>query len=168
MLKDPSKANIRKAWNATYNVNTTSTQVMTWTFIPLLLESKNPRLIFVTSGIASLTFSSSGRSSVVSKQPPKGWPKPTDFSGVAYRASKAGLNLLMIDWTRVLKEDGVKVFGIAPGMLATGFAGMGADAMRAIGAMEPSVGGVFIKDVVAGKRDEDAGKVINKDGITAW
>ena len=68
----------------------------------------------------------------------------------------------------MLEPDGVKVFCISPGFLATGLGGMGKDFMRKVGAGEPSVGGGFIKDVVLGVRDDDAGKVINKDGVQPW
>lgn len=38
-----------------------------------------------------------------------------------------------------------------------------------MGALDPSVGGEFIRDVVEGKRDDHAGKVIrNKGEIQAW
>jgi hypothetical protein len=40
--------------------------------------------------------------------------------------------------------------------------------LKSVGAGEASVGGGFIKDVVEGKRDGDAGKVINKDGVQPW
>lgn len=59
----------------------------------------------------------------------------------------------------------MKVFGISPGFLATGLSGMGSEFMRNIGAGDPSTGGDFIRDVVEGKRDEDAGKIINRDGV---
>jgi NAD(P)-dependent dehydrogenase (short-subunit alcohol dehydrogenase family) len=99
---------------------------------------------------------------------PKGWPKPATPSMVAYRSSKAALNMMMLDWERVLEPDGVKVFAISPGFLATGLGGMGKEFLKKVGAGEASVGGSFIRDVVQGKRDEDAGKVINKDGVQAW
>jgi NAD(P)-dependent dehydrogenase (short-subunit alcohol dehydrogenase family) len=87
---------------------------------------------------------------------------------VAYRSSKAALNMMMLDWERLLEPDGVLVFAISPGFLATGLGGMGKEFLKKVGAGEASVGGEFIRDVVQGKRDGDAGKVINKDGVQAW
>ncbi len=75
---------------------------------------------------------------------------------------------MMLDWKRLLDLDGVKVFSIAPGFLATNLTGHGSEMMKSRGAGHPSVGGEFIRDVVEGKRDEDAGKVINKDGLQPW
>ncbi|KAL9135198.1 MAG: hypothetical protein Q9175_003618 [Cornicularia normoerica] len=45
---------IRQTWNASWNVNTIGTQIMTATFVPLLLKSKYPRLLFMTGGTSTL------------------------------------------------------------------------------------------------------------------
>jgi hypothetical protein len=73
--------------------------------------------------------------------------------------------MVMLDWKRMLEVDGVKVFGISSGFLATNLGGMGPKFLKKMGAGDASVGGLFIKDVVEGKRDQDAGKAINKDGV---
>ena len=75
---------------------------------------------------------------------------------------------MMLDWRRILESDGVKVFSIAPGFLATNLTGHGMQALKERGAGDASVGGGFIRDVVEGKRDGDEGKVINKDGVQPW
>lgn len=87
---------------------------------------------------------------------------------IAYRSSKTALNMMMLDWVRMLEPDGVRVFCISPGFLATGLGGMGREFMRKVGAGEASVGGGFVRDVVEGRRDGDAGVVINKDGVQPW
>lgn len=74
----------------------------------------------------------------------------------------------MREWSRELKNDGVKVFGISPGFLATSLNGIGAEKLKALGALDPSEGGKFIRDVVEGKRDADAGKVIRADSVQPW
>lgn len=169
MRGDDSPSTIRAAWNKSYSVNVTSTQVLTTTFMPLLLASSSPRLLFVTSGLSSLATASEGKTAATIREPSKaGWPKPFTPSQIAYRSSKTALNMMMLDWVRSLEPDGVRVFGISPGFLATGLGGMGPEFMRRIGAGEPSAGGELIKEVVEGRRDADAGKVINKDGIQPW
>ncbi|KAF3036501.1 hypothetical protein E8E11_001718 [Didymella keratinophila] len=169
MRGDFSPSAIRAAWNKSYSVNVTSTQVFTTTFMPLLLASSKPRLLFVTSGLSSLDTASNGKISATIREPSKpGWPKPFTPSQIAYRSSKTALNMMMLDWVRQLEPDGVKVFGVSPGFLATGLGGMGPEFMKKIGAGDPSTGGEFIKDIVQGKRDEDSGKVINKDGVQPW
>lgn len=169
MREDPSPKGIRTAWNKSYSLNVTSTEVVTHTFAPLLIASSNPRLLFVTSGLASLENCAGGNDSkLLAKQPPKGWPKPPSLAQTAYRSSKTAMNMMMLNWAKTLEVDGVKVFGISPGFLATGLGGMEPDFLRKMGAGDPSIGGTFIKDVVEGKRDDDSGKVINKDGVTPW
>lgn len=169
MNEKPGAAGIREAWDHTYSLNVTSTQVFTYKFAPLLLKSAHPRLLFVTSGLSSLTTCSGGANSALAGRPvPAGWPKPPVPSMIAYRSSKAALNMMMLDWARMLKEDGAKVWCISPGFLATGLGSIGADHLKKMGAGDPSLGGNFIKDVVEGKRDEDAGNVINRDGIQPW
>ncbi|CAO2652885.1 Nn.00g022960.m01.CDS01 [Neocucurbitaria sp. VM-36] len=169
MLQKPGPLGIREAWHKAYSVNVTSTQVFTHQFAPLLLASSNPRLLFITSGLSSLATCSGGLTSkMIREPPPKGWPKPSSTTGVPYRSSKVALNMMMLEWDRLLKPDGVKVFCISPGFLATNLGGMGAENLRKAGAGDASVGGIFIKDVVEGKRDNDTGKVINKDGVQPW
>ncbi|KAF2731668.1 NAD(P)-binding protein [Polyplosphaeria fusca] len=169
MLQTPGAKGIRAAWDLSYSVNVTSTQVMTSVFMPLLLQSSDPRLLFITSGLSSLNTASSGKTSnAVRANPPKGWPKPSEMSAIAYRSSKTALNMMMLDWARVLKEDGVKVWAISPGFLATGLAGVGAEKLKSFGAGHPSAGGDIIKKVVEGERDGDVGQVVNKDGVQPW
>lgn len=169
MRDDPSPKGIRAAWNKAYSLNTTSTQVVTHVFAPLLIASPNPRLLFVTSGLSSLENCSSGTDSkLLAAAPPKGWPKPPSMAQTAYRSSKTAMNMMALHWAKTLGVDGVKVFGISPGFLATGLGGMGPEVLKKWGAGDASIGGIFIKDVVEGKRDEDSGKVINKDGVQPW
>jgi NAD(P)-dependent dehydrogenase (short-subunit alcohol dehydrogenase family) len=163
----------REAWLKGWNTNVAGTHIMTQTFIPLLLKSKNttPRLIFITSGQASLTKMAEQRSPFW-KAPPAGWPKTTSMTPLlSYRASKVGMNMMYLDWVRVLQNDPVKVFCVSPGYLATGLSFVGAEAMAKAGAMDPSVGGNTIKNVVEGMMDENAGMVINgrkgEDPVTA-
>ncbi|KAH7379458.1 hypothetical protein BKA66DRAFT_512964 [Pyrenochaeta sp. MPI-SDFR-AT-0127] len=152
MQSKPGPIGIREAWNRDYSVNVTSTQVFTNHFAPLLLQSSNPRLLFIT----------------LRGPAPKGWPKPAAPSMIAYRSSKTALNMLMLDWVRLLKPDGVKVFGISPGFLVTNLGGVGPHLLNSLGAGDASVVGIFIKDVLEGKRDEDAGKIIDKNGVQSW
>ena len=157
---------IREIWNKTYDVNVAGTQVLTTTFIPLLLKSSDPRLLFVTSGGATLQGAGDPNAPRYTV-PPAGWPKPAGPSFIAYRSSKTALNMMMLDWHRILKNDGVKVWAISPGLLATGLGG-NPEALKKYGAEDPVVGGNFIRDVLEGKRDSDVGKVINRAGLQPW
>lgn len=75
---------------------------------------------------------------------------------------------MMREWARILAEDGVKIWCVSPGMLATGLGGAGSEALKKMGAIEPSVGANFVRDVVEGARDQDVGKVIRKDNVQPW
>lgn len=153
-------------WQKSWNVNTSGTQVLTSTFVPLLLASADPRLVFVTSGTSTLA-GTENMAIAVNHHPEPGWPKP-GFHIPAYRSAKAGLNMMMREWHRMLMKDGVKVFAVSPGFLATGL-GMGnPEAMAKMGAQDPTVAGDIFKKVLEGQRDADAGKVLLQEGIQPW
>lgn len=169
------KMSIREAFNASWDVNVSGTHVLTTLAIPLLLESSDPRLMFTTSGTSSLwetdpeNWGAMEHLARINASPAKGWPKEKVVNPITtYRTTKTGLNMLMREWVRILKEDGVKVWAISPGFLATGLGGVGKEQLLKMGALDPSVGGQFIRDVVQGKRDQDAGKVIRSDMIQSW
>lgn len=165
------KKTIREAFNETYNTNVTSVHVLTWSFVGLLLKSADPRLLFISTSVASIAQQQSERYHC--DQPPSsvGWPKSpfgAGFEITTYRTSKTALNMLAAEWKKVLKPDGVKVHVINPGLLATGLGGYGADALRARGAAEPIVGGRLVKSVIEGQRDGDLGKMVQLDGVVPW
>jgi len=155
----------REMWNQTWNVNTSGTQLLTSTFIPLLLLSSDPRLLFLTSGTSTLA-GSENTALPLNQSPVKGWPK-AGFNIPAYRSAKTGLIMMMREWHRLLKEDGVKVWCISPGFLATGLGG-NTEVLKKMGAASPEIAGPFIKSVIEGQRDADVGKVITKDGFQPW
>ena len=158
---------MREMWNRSWMVNTTGTYILTHTFVPLLLKSSDPRLIFITSGTSTLA-ECEDTSLKVNQSPKKGWPKEAFGFGVAaYRSSKTGMNMMMREWTRVLKEDGVKIWCISPGYLATGLGGS-QEMNKQMGAGDPAVGANFVRDVVEGARDRDVGKVIRRNDIQPW
>ncbi len=166
------KMSHREVWNKTWDVNVSGAQVMTELFMPLLLKSNDPRLIFITSGTACLTeteVSDNPMLERINAAPAAGWPKDPKISRhPAYRSCKSGLNMMMREWCRVLRNDGVKVWAVSPGFLATGLGGMGADVMKKLGAKDPSEGGEFIRDVIQGKRDHEQGKAIRVEAVQAW
>ena len=180
---------IREAFNASWDTNVAGTQVLTTLAMPLLFKSNNPRLVFITSGTSSLieTESFEGHFARLNASPDAGWPKSKQLNPVtSYRATKTGLNMVMREWDRILRNDPVKVWAISPGFLATGLGGVGQEMLKKVsafrvtvyglsclreraltiaqmGAQDPSVGGKFIKDVVEGKRDDHLGKIVRSD-----
>ncbi len=163
---------MREMWNKSWDVNVTGTYILTHTLIPLLLKSSDPRILFITSGTSTLAETTNLAVPVNKSPGEKGWPKDVNnFTGVgipAYRAAKTGLNMMMREWLRVLKDDGVKCWCVSPGMLATGL-GMGDPAfLKKLGALEPSVGADFVRSVVEGERDEMIGLAVRKAGVQPW
>jgi NAD(P)-dependent dehydrogenase (short-subunit alcohol dehydrogenase family) len=132
--------------------------------MPLLLQSPDPRLIFV-AGLSNITRAA--ESYFPTPPLPAGWPKKLDFETIGYRCSKTALNMLMVDWNHKLKADGVKVWGVGPGFLATDLGNMREKAVE-MGCGHPSIGGEMLRSVVEGERDGDVGRVVVKDGISQW
>ncbi len=155
----------REMWNKSWNVNTTGTQITTSTFVPLLLQSSDPRLLFVASGTSSLG-GTDNQMIPVNRYPAKGWPK-SGISLSAYRSAKTGLNMLMREWHRILHEDGVKVWSVSPGYLATGLGG-NQRANKSAGAGDPKTAGPIFRTIIEGERDNDVGKVITMAGVQSW
>jgi NAD(P)-dependent dehydrogenase (short-subunit alcohol dehydrogenase family) len=148
----PKSAIIRDALREVLSTNVIGAVSTTEAFLPLLKKSAEPRLIFVSSSMGSITHASN--------------PESPYYKGKAseYRSSKAALNMLMVQYSKNL--PGFKVFGADPGLVATNF--MDADAVRARGAVEPDIGGKTIAEVVLGKRDKDVGKVCGRYGVSEW
>jgi NAD(P)-dependent dehydrogenase (short-subunit alcohol dehydrogenase family) len=165
---------LRDCFNKAYDVNVSGTHVLTYTFIPLLLASKtrspspspssSPRLIFV-AGLSGLTIAS--KHYFPTPPQPAGWPKIIEFETIGYRCSKTALNMLMLDWSFKLKEDGVMVWGVGPGFLATDLGGV-RELTAKMGTDHPSVGGRLLRSVVEGERDGEVGKLISRHGISPF
>jgi NAD(P)-dependent dehydrogenase (short-subunit alcohol dehydrogenase family) len=127
-------------------------------FVPLLIKSSSPRLIFITSGLSTLTAHSKSFFPPWAPKPQAGWPKENVAASLGYKSSKTALNMVMLNWHWLLHEDGVKTFCISPGFLATNLGG-DPERLKAMGAGEPSIGGQIIRAVTEGERDADAGTV---------
>ena len=162
----------REIWNKTWDVNVSGTHIMTEICMPLLLKTGNPRLLFITSGTASLAETGNMDIPILQRinaAPPAGWPKDSNTnSRGSYRSCKTGLNMMMREWCQVLRNDGVKVWAVSPGFLATGLSGVGAETLRKLGAKDPSEGANFIRDVIQGNRDHEQGKSIRVDMVQPW
>lgn len=130
------KSSVREAFNRMWNTNVTGAHIMSQTFVPLLLKSQSPRLIFITSGTSSLIETQELEKmpmSMLNKSPAAGWPKPAEGLPITgYRSSKTGMNMLVTQWERMLRNDGVKVFAVSPGFLATNLNGFTPEDLRKV------------------------------------
>ena len=82
------------------------------------------------------------------------------------RSSKAALHMLIVQYAHKLGDDGFKVLGADPKLVATNF--MDAEQLRKRGVVEPEVGGERVATTVKGERDADVGRVCGEYGILPW
>jgi len=93
----------------TFETNVFAVVEVTNAFLPALRRSAHPRIVNVSSGTASLTWSTTPN--------PQFAPGSGGFA--AYRASKTALNAVTLLYSQTLKEAGFKVNALAPGRRAT-------------------------------------------------
>ncbi|AZS89276.1 SDR family oxidoreductase [Streptomyces griseoviridis] len=97
----------------TYETNVFAVVEVTNAFLPALRRSSRPRIVNVSSGTASLTWST---------HPNPQFP-PGSGRSAAYRSSKAALNALTVLYGLTLADEGFKVNALAPGRRATDLIG---------------------------------------------
>ncbi|WP_369386465.1 SDR family oxidoreductase [Streptomyces sp. CG1] len=93
----------------TYETNVFAVVAVTNAFLPALRRSPHPRIVNVSSGTGSLTWSTN----------PNPQFAPGSGGAAAYRSSKAALNALTVLYAQTLAEEGFKVNALAPGLRAT-------------------------------------------------
>lgn len=97
----------RELFNKTFSTNITGTACLTEACVPLLRKSGSPRLVFVSSRMGSLSEATN---------------KSTPFYSTDYRvydSSKAALNMLALNYARILEDDGAMVNVVCPGLVNT-------------------------------------------------
>jgi len=105
----PPTESCAEEFRRAYETNVIGVLEVTNAFLPALRRSAHPRIVNVSSGTASLTWSTNPN------------PQFTPGSGgaAAYRSSKAALNALTVLYAQTLAEAGFKVNALAPGIRAT-------------------------------------------------
>ncbi|KAK3312969.1 carbonyl reductase [Apodospora peruviana] len=101
----------RELFTQTFMTNVISTAALTEAMLPLLrkAEAKPPRLVFVSSFFGSLSQRLAGDETAQ-------W---YDRDSKAYDSSKAAMNMLMLNYARILKDVNGKVNAVCPGLVAT-------------------------------------------------
>jgi NAD(P)-dependent dehydrogenase (short-subunit alcohol dehydrogenase family) len=94
----------------TYETNVFGVVAVTNAFLPALRHSAHPRVVNISSGTGSLTWSTG---------PNPQFDHANEGAGAAYRSSKTALNALTVLYAQSLARDGVKVNALAPGARAT-------------------------------------------------
>jgi NAD(P)-dependent dehydrogenase (short-subunit alcohol dehydrogenase family) len=140
----------RETWNKIYNTNVAGTALLTEALLPLIRESKAPapgrRIVFVSSTLGSMTVASK---SYLGK------------AYVEYSASKSALNMLVLHYTNVLKEDGITAIAVCPGHCATNLNAYS-------GATDPVDGAKEIVVAATEGSTEMSGKFIRGGEIVPW
>lgn len=107
-LTPPTEADAEE-FRRTYETNVFAVVEVTNAFLPALRRSPHPRIVNISSGTASLTWSTN----------PNPQFAPGTGGAAAYRSSKAALNALTVFYAQTLAEEGFKVNALAPGLRAT-------------------------------------------------
>jgi len=158
--EDTSLAATQKRFELSSQVltaNVIGVDVLTQVLLPLLLKSKAPRLISITSGLGSIAMNLDPKSPFY------------QVPAYMYRTSKAAVNMIMTGWYKKLSGQGVKVLAVCPGFNITDLGGGSAEEKVKNGATLPEVGAGVIVDVILGKSDNEVGKVGGGDGkIRPW
>ncbi|MGN6334139.1 MAG: SDR family NAD(P)-dependent oxidoreductase [Motilibacteraceae bacterium] len=96
----------------TYETNVFAVVAVTNAFLPALRRSAHPRVVNVSSGTGSLTWSTG-------PNPQFDVGAASTGRGAAYRSSKTALDALTVFYAHALAGDGVLVNALAPGLRAT-------------------------------------------------
>lgn len=96
----------------TYETNVFGVIAVTNAFLPALRRSPHPRIVNVSSGTGSLTWSTGAN-------PQFDYQRASTGAGAAYRSSKTALNAVTLFYAHALAGDGIKVNALAPGVRAT-------------------------------------------------
>ncbi|MFD8461018.1 SDR family oxidoreductase [Streptomyces antimycoticus] len=98
-----------EGFRRTYETNVFGVLAVTNAFLPALRRSPAPRIVNVSSGTGSLTWSADPEQQFVFSA----------GSGAAYRSSKTALNALTLYTAQALASEGFKVNALAPGLRRT-------------------------------------------------
>ena len=139
----------REMLEKTFATNTTGSVCMTEAFLPLLRQSKSPRLVFVSSAVGSIAETLDPKASHYGASP----------IAMAYKASKAAQNLTVAHYAVLLRDEPFRVNACTPGLSATKFSGgRGRD---------PSIGAEIIVRLAKGEV-EGTGGFWDNDGRLPW
>jgi len=157
-----SDPDVYTRYKAVMDTNVIGPAVVADVFRPLLLKSSNPYSIFVSSGAGSF-----GRA--IERFEGQREKPPEPLNGGAYHVSKAALNMIALREYHQFGDKGLKVFAMNPGFVVSNLRGTSEELRTGWGKAGPvSVSGEIMLSILDGKRDEDVGKLIWKDGVYPW
>jgi NAD(P)-dependent dehydrogenase (short-subunit alcohol dehydrogenase family) len=124
-------------WEETLQINTIGPMRVTQAFLPNLKAGKEKKVVAITSGMGSIAETSGGY--------------------IAYRTSKAALDMLMRNLAIDLKSDGIVAIPLNPGWVKTDMGGASAP-------LSPATSIGNMRKVIAARRPSDSGRFLSHDG----
>lgn len=109
--KMPPGTSLQETFRACFDVNTFGSFLVTEAFAALLKKSHNPRVVFMSTGLGSITDRLNPDDQCAAFQFP------------VYRSSKAALNMIMAHYAALYAKEGWKVNANDPGFCATNLNG---------------------------------------------
>lgn len=150
----PSRKHLRE----TFETNVYGPLILTEALVPLLKLSKNPMVINVTSGLGSIAALDPNLDPNVELWHYK------DVQAPGYRMSKAALNMLTAYQYKHLSEFGFKIWSYCPGWVITDLTNDREQREQIPQCDSSETSAIGILDIVHGKRDDEAGKFIGRQG----
>ena len=150
-------ADLKTQLEDTFRTNVTGAALVSEAFKPLLFKSERPYLLHIGSTLGSLACSADRNRF------------DYELPALAYRMSKAAVNMLALQDSKEMGKHGVKVFAVCPGLVKSNLRGRAEAEVSAGGkALDPETSGKTILSIIEGGRDADVGKFVDKDGIVPW
>lgn len=147
LLRDGGKPTLRQTYQHVYNVNVIGTGVLTDNMIPLLQQSKDPRIIFISSITGSIgTIFNMG--------------KMFDENILPYSSSKTAVNMMAVHYAH--QYPNIKVNAVCPGYRGTALNGASPE-----GDQHPSLGAVNAVRLATETKGTTA-TYTNTEGTIPW
>jgi len=140
----------RDLFTQTFNTNVIGTACLTEALLPLLRKSPLPRIVFVSSRMGSLSEATN-----------KGMPfYHSDFK--AYDASKAAVNMLALNYARILDPVAGKINVVCPGLVNTRLSFNNPEGVR------PEIGAQRIVELAVFGEEGATATFSDRDGEIPW
>ncbi|KAB2572097.1 Cytochrome P450 [Lasiodiplodia theobromae] len=146
---------LRQQMRDAFDTNATGPAVLTTAFAELLRKStaSPARIVNISSGAGSIARRLDTSSPIYNVQ------------AVQYRASKAALHMVTACQVYEFQSAGIKVFAYDPGFTQSN---LGPHNKAEFGAKPASEAVMPLIDVLEGKRDDEAGKLLHNTGVYPW
>jgi len=140
----------KELYKKTFDTNVLGTVFITEACLPLLRKSSLPRIIFLSSRMGSIETSKDKTTPFYS----------TDYK--AYDASKAAVNMLAVNYSRILEPDGGLVNAVCPQLVKTKLTGWTDYGIT------PEIGAQRVVEVVVAGKDGPNATFSDMNGPIPW